>query len=152
MASLPVIPIDPAALHKQRAVDFADEDNVKKYMRSNRFLSLDLPGTGIRLVRTNWLVFVPASIFLWAFVIAVLTSAYYDAKGANQNSALDEFGMWMTWVAQNLAWLYIATQVPGPLQPALFFRSVSMSDRQIHVSDWRRVNERLSTKKSEVRP
>lgn len=110
MASLPVIPIDPAALHKQRAVDFADEDNVKKYMRSNRFLSLDLPGTGIRLVRTNWLVFVPASIFLWAFVIAVLTSSYDDDKGVNQNSALEEFGMWMTWIAQNFNWLYIATQ------------------------------------------
>ena len=50
-----------------------------------------------------------ARILCRAFVIGVLAS-----DKADSNPALDEFGTWMTWIAQNFTWLYIGTQVLCP--------------------------------------
>jgi len=62
--------------------------------------------------RFNWVVFAGASIVLWAFVIGVLASDKTDpaAPCVAVNPALDEFGMWQTWITQNFTWFYIATQ------------------------------------------
>jgi hypothetical protein len=101
---IPVIPVDVNAAHKQRTVDFGKEENAKKFMRRNRWFELDLGG--VRAFRCNWVVFLFSSLFLWFFVILVLAVDKEDG-----NPALEEFGKWMTWIAQNFAWLYIATQV-----------------------------------------
>jgi hypothetical protein len=112
---LPVIPINPAVLHAQRMVDFSVEDNLLNHVRKNRWIKLDLGS--FRIARFNWVVFASASILLWAFVIAVLSSdkTVTDAKGAEStsNTALIEFKMWRTWITQNFTWLYVGTQVNG---------------------------------------
>jgi hypothetical protein len=59
---LPVIPVNPRELHLQPAVDFADEEEVKKHVRANRWLALD--AGNLRICRFNWVVFAFASIIL----------------------------------------------------------------------------------------
>ena len=39
---LPIIPVDPAALHAQKIVDFSDEAELKKHVRASRWLALDV--------------------------------------------------------------------------------------------------------------
>jgi hypothetical protein len=41
---MPVIDIDPAKCHDQPEVDFSIEENILKFVRPNRWLSLDLAG------------------------------------------------------------------------------------------------------------
>jgi hypothetical protein len=49
---MPVIDIDPVRLHAQKKVDFSDESEVLKYVRANRWLSLDIGG--VRLLRYRY--------------------------------------------------------------------------------------------------
>jgi hypothetical protein len=39
---LPVIPVEPEALHAQKIVDFSDEAELKKHVRSSRWLAIDV--------------------------------------------------------------------------------------------------------------
>ena len=39
---LPVIPVEPEALHAQKVVDFSDEAELKKHVRSSRWLAIDV--------------------------------------------------------------------------------------------------------------
>ena len=103
---LPVIPVNPKALHAQRIVDYSDEKNILKHVRRNRWLAIDVGS--FRVCRFNWVVFACSSAILWAFVIGVLTAPNNDA---GKNTALVEFGTWQSWITQNFTWLYIGTQV-----------------------------------------
>eukprot|EP00282_Hemiselmis_andersenii_P038848 CAMPEP_0169444976 /NCGR_PEP_ID=MMETSP1042-20121227/10193_1 /TAXON_ID=464988 /ORGANISM="Hemiselmis andersenii, Strain CCMP1180" /LENGTH=891 /DNA_ID=CAMNT_0009556341 /DNA_START=80 /DNA_END=2752 /DNA_ORIENTATION=- len=104
---IPVIPVDPAACHKQKIVDFSLDDNVKLFLRPNRWFALNA-GNGMRLVRVNVVVFVMASFTLWSFIIGTL-AAPSDQDG--RNSALREFSdIWQYWISNNFTWLYIGTQ------------------------------------------
>mmetsp|Transcript_46595 Transcript_46595/g.116728 ORF Transcript_46595/g.116728 Transcript_46595/m.116728 type:complete len:923 (-) Transcript_46595:217-2985(-) len=103
---LPVIPINPEECHVQRIVDFQDEENVKKFMRPNRWLSINLGP--IKLIRMNWVVFSMATVVLWSFIIGTLLSPVDEA---GTNLALKTFSdVWQVWITANFTWLYIATQ------------------------------------------
>eukprot|EP00961_Rhodomonas_salina_P298693 3938301-Rhodomonas_salina.1 len=102
---LPVIPVDPIEKDNSPPVDFADEKQLLKHIRPNRWVSVDI-GT-FRFLRLNWVVTALATIVLWSFVIAVLTSPEDEAE---TNKALAEFAKWQSWISQNMSWLYIGTQ------------------------------------------
>merc|ERR1719163_1437954 len=108
---IPVIPVDVKVKHEQRPVDFSSDENVKQHMRPWKWLSVNLGA--FPLARLNWVVSLCASIFLWAFVIASLLATEtktVDGEETTTNKAFVVFGRWMTWIAQNFAWLYIGTQ------------------------------------------
>ena len=45
---LPIIPVDPEALHAQKIVDFSDEEELKKHVRKSRWLALDVGAFKVR--------------------------------------------------------------------------------------------------------
>lgn len=38
---LPVIPVEPEALHAQKIVDFSDESQLKKHVRPGKWMAID---------------------------------------------------------------------------------------------------------------
>ena len=118
---IPVIPVDVNVKHEQRPVDFSNDENVKQHVRPWKWLSLNVGA--FPLVRFNWVVSLGASFFLWAFVIASLEATEtktVDGEETTTNKAFVEFGRWMTWIAQNFAWLYIGTQVMRECEICIF--------------------------------
>lgn len=80
-------------------VDFSDENEIKKFVRSNRWLSLDV--NGYRLLRLNWVTTLLASIVMWSFI----TWSFIDTTGASS-----ELLQWKSWLSINFTWFYILTR------------------------------------------
>ena len=73
---MPVIDIDPVRLHAQKKVDFSDESEVLKYVRANRWLSLDIGG--VRLLRYRY----PLSTRLIIFYQTIFSLSYKMTHGS----------------------------------------------------------------------
>ncbi|KAJ1490011.1 hypothetical protein T484DRAFT_1778338 [Baffinella frigidus] len=100
----PVIPVDVDLAHTQQSNDWHDEETVKKFVRPNRWIAIDL--CSYRVLRANWVVFGIASLFMWA--VTIVTLAIRDDKG--NSVVIDEFEVWKSWIAQNFDWFYVGTQ------------------------------------------
>jgi len=79
--------------------DFSSEKNILRFVRKNRWLSLD--AKGYRLLRCNWVTSVLASCIMWGFI------AWSLSNETNATNRLDE---WKSWVTINFTWLYICSR------------------------------------------
>lgn len=79
--------------------DFTDEDELKKFVRPSRWVSVDFGR--YRVFRFNWVTTLLAVVVLWGFSIA----AFLEPE-----QTLAEASKWQSWVTQNFSWLYIGTQ------------------------------------------
>lgn len=79
--------------------DFSQEENIKRFVRPNRWLSLDVGG--IRLLRLNWVTTLLASAVMWSFI----GWSFADTKGATS-----ELLEWKSWLSVNFTWFYIITR------------------------------------------
>src|SRR6056300_999752 len=79
--------------------DFSQEKNIMRFVRKNRWLSVDVKG--YRLIRCNWVTTLLSSVIMWGFIIW----SFSDTTGAS--SKLME---WKAWVSLNFTWFYILTR------------------------------------------
>jgi len=79
--------------------DFSQETNIMRFVRKNRWLSVDVKG--YRLIRCNWVTTLLSSAIMWGFI----AWSFGDTTGAS--SKLME---WKAWVSLNFTWFYILTR------------------------------------------
>lgn len=79
-------------------IDFKNEDEVKRFVRPRKWLSVNL-NANIRLFRINMVSTAIAVVLLWGFVIWGLVEPKY------MNAQVQE---WKTWISNNFSWFYIA--------------------------------------------
>ena len=79
--------------------DFTCEENIKRFVRPNRWLSLDFKG--YRLLRLNWVTTLLSSVIMWSFI------AWSFAK---KEEASIEILEWKSWLSINFTWFYILTR------------------------------------------
>lgn len=79
--------------------DFGNEENIKRFVRPNRWLSVDFKG--YRLLRLNWVTTLLSSLIMWSFI------AWSFAK---KEEASIEILEWKSWLSINFTWFYILTR------------------------------------------
>lgn len=79
--------------------DFSNEENIKRFVRPNRWLSVDFKG--FRLLRLNWVTTLLSSVIMWSFI------AWSFAK---KEEASFEILEWKSWLSINFTWFYILTR------------------------------------------
>ena len=79
--------------------DFGIEENIKRFVRPNRWLSVDF--NGYRLLRLNWVTTLLSSVIMWSFI------AWSFAK---KEEASIEILEWKSWLSINFTWFYILTR------------------------------------------
>jgi len=80
-------------------MDFSVEDNIKHFVRPNRWLSINVGN--YRLVRLNWVTTTIASFVMWAFIAWSFI---------NTDAASNELLDWKSWLSINFTWFYILTR------------------------------------------
>ena len=79
--------------------DFGIEENIKRFVRPNRWLSLDFKGH--RLLRLNWVTTLLSSTIMWSFIVWSF---------AKKEEASVEILEWKSWLSINFTWFYILTR------------------------------------------
>lgn len=79
--------------------DFGIEENIKRFVRPNRWLSLDFRGH--RLLRLNWVTTLLSSTIMWSFIVWSF---------AKKEEASVEILEWKSWLSINFTWFYILTR------------------------------------------
>ena len=79
--------------------DFTNEANIKRFVKPNRWLSLDFKGC--RLLRLNWVTTLLSSIVMWSFIIWSFIK---------KEEASVEILEWKSWLSINFTWFYILTR------------------------------------------
>jgi choline-glycine betaine transporter len=79
--------------------DFTNEANIKRFVKPNRWLSLDFKGC--RLLRLNWVTTLISSIVMWSFIIWSFIK---------KEEASVEILEWKSWLSINFTWFYILTR------------------------------------------
>lgn len=80
-------------------LDFTREENMSRFVRKNRWLSLDFKG--YRLLRCNWVTTTLASAIMWGFIAWTL---------GDEQTATTQLAEWKSWVTINFTWLYICSR------------------------------------------
>ena len=80
-------------------MDFSREENIKQFVKSNRWLSVDVKG--YRLLRVNWVTATLASVVMWSFI----AWSFIDTDSASK-----ELLEWKSWLSVNFTWFYILTR------------------------------------------
>jgi choline-glycine betaine transporter len=80
-------------------MDFSREENIKRFVKSNRWLSVDVKG--YRLLRVNWVTATLASVVMWSFI----AWSFIDTDNASK-----ELLEWKSWLSINFTWFYILTR------------------------------------------
>ena len=79
--------------------DFDVEENIKRFVRPNRWLSVDFKG--YRLLRLNWVTTLLSSTIMWSFIVWSF---------AKKEEASVEILEWKSWLSINFTWFYILTR------------------------------------------
>lgn len=76
------------------SLNFSREEDIKRFVRPNRWLSLDVLGK--KILRCNWVTTVLSSIVMWSFI--------------GMNDASSQLLEWKSWLSVNFTWFYILTR------------------------------------------
>jgi len=96
------VDMEETILNKHEIIDdcdFSKESNLTRFVRKNRWLSLDFKG--YRVLRCNWVTSLFASAIMWGFIGWTLN---------DEINATKQLGDWKSWVTINFTWLYICSR------------------------------------------